>query len=206
MRQLWLLLGLAAGCWAQFPVAPEEDELRSDGGRPETGAVPLATTALIADTGSGRPLDTSKAAPSKPDASKGAPSKPDASKAAPSKPDLSKPPPCPDSDGDGWSGCAGDCDDGNSLVHPGQKLYFAKPTAKVGFDYDCDGHAELQLPAKAACTAAVGGCSGEGWEQQVPACGKQAKWVVCLSSYKKGILVCKEEDEDDAASRTQACR
>jgi hypothetical protein len=40
---------------------------------------------------------------------------------------------CPDSDGDGYTTCEGDCDDGNTSVHPGAS------EACNGNDDDCDG-------------------------------------------------------------------
>jgi MYXO-CTERM domain-containing protein len=39
-----------------------------------------------------------------------------------------------DADGDGWFACNGDCDDSNSLIHPGRP-----ETCGDSWDYDCDG-------------------------------------------------------------------
>lgn len=47
--------------------------------------------------------------------------------------DVSPDVPCPDNDGDGYTTCDGDCDDGNPLVNPGA---FDFPN---GVDDDCDG-------------------------------------------------------------------
>ena len=49
-------------------------------------------------------------------------------------PDLQDCP--PDGDGDGWTVCAGDCDDTNVLIHPG-----VLPQCD-GKDNDCDGHVD----------------------------------------------------------------
>jgi hypothetical protein len=40
-----------------------------------------------------------------------------------------------DNDGDGWTTCNGDCDDGNPNVNPGQS-----EICSTGFDDDCDGY------------------------------------------------------------------
>jgi len=42
---------------------------------------------------------------------------------------------CVDTDGDGWTTCNGDCDDGNPNVNPGQS-----EICSTGFDDDCDGY------------------------------------------------------------------
>lgn len=227
MRSPCLLLGLFAGCWAEFPSVEPSD---------------LATPA--GDAGADRPPDRAPlvrdllAGPTRPDAFKPAPTmpdlrgpgaagvdvswpdvfrpdlgkpdvfkpdlrKPDLRKPDLRKPDLPGPPPCPDSDGDGWTSCAGDCDDSNPSVHPGQTLFFTTPAASGSFDYDCDGDAELQLAAKVACTAAGGSCSGAGWEQQVPACGALASWAFCFSATKKGVAVCTPKH---STTKKQACR
>ncbi len=96
-----------------------------------------------------------------------------------------------DGDGDGYGGtttvtaCAppssqwitrgGDCDDGNSVVHPGQQNYFTSgytPTGKtnvISFDYDCDGsELESGSPAHAACHFDVLTCVGDGYVEAVP--------------------------------------
>lgn len=42
--------------------------------------------------------------------------------------------PCPDADGDGWTTCAGDCNDANANVHPGHAEVCGN-----SLDDDCDG-------------------------------------------------------------------
>ena len=201
---LCLPLGLAAGCWVEFPSAPDAGQRPSDASRPDA-RLESARDAAREQPGTPK-LDEPKPAPPKPDRSKPDLSKPDAPKPAPPKPDASKPPPCPDNDGDTWTTCAGDCDDASSNVHPGQKLFFTAPPAKGSFDYDCDGQAQLQLPAQVACSAAGGGCSGEGWQGPVPACGKKAKWAVCkILPSKDGSYSCKVDD-GSSWLKTQPCR
>ena len=42
---------------------------------------------------------------------------------------------CPDEDGDGWTTCAGDCNDQSSAIHPGQS-----EICSTAVDDDCDGY------------------------------------------------------------------
>lgn len=51
----------------------------------------------------------------------------------------------PDHDGDGWTLCNGDCDDGNALVNPG-----AFEVAGDGVDNDCDG--TIDNPVTTSCS------------------------------------------------------
>jgi hypothetical protein len=51
---------------------------------------------------------------------------------------------CPDDDGDGWTACAGDCNDHDSLINP---CAFdtndpGDPVGHDGIDNDCDGHVD----------------------------------------------------------------
>ncbi|HYS05151.1 MAG TPA: MopE-related protein [Candidatus Dormibacteraeota bacterium] len=57
-----------------------------------------------------------------------------------------------DADGDGYSVCAGDCDDANPAVHPG-----AAETCN-GRDDNCDGHIDEGFDVGQACTAEVDAC------------------------------------------------
>jgi hypothetical protein len=105
---------------------------------------------------------------------------------------------CVDGDGDGFTPCDGDCNDGNTLVHPGQKSFFE--TAAAGsYDYDCNGKDELQYPDQVNCHGSGGSCSGDGWTGQVPKCGDGGQFVVCQ---KQGP----DCNQQPAVPKKQACR
>lgn len=79
----------------------------------------------------------------------------------------------------GYVSEAGDCDDGDAEVHPGQAAYFALPSAGGSYDYDCDGVVELERPSLAS-GCAVASCDGEGWTAGVPACGDAGYLTHCV--------------------------
>ena len=97
-----------------------------------------------------------------------------------------------DSDGDGYGGTsasegcqppgigrwvttAGDCDDNNEVVHPGQTNFFAQGYAKTGgtgisFDYDCNGReTESGSSPKGNCQVVALNCVGSGYLVASPA-------------------------------------
>jgi hypothetical protein len=107
---------------------------------------------------------------------------------------------------------AGDCDDGDNDIHPGQLSYFAAgfglADGAVSFDYDCDGQESEKPDAghfngcdAAACTGATG---------YLPASPSRpgAKNTYCGSA-RRGS--CKFEDgqcksENDSTSTLNPCR
>jgi hypothetical protein len=104
---------------------------------------------------------------------------------------------CTDADHDGSTTCAGDCNDGDVRVHPGQTGYFPSPSGG-SFDFNCDGEAEPRYPDLVDCAGGSGGCAGSGWSGQVPACGAQGMYATC----KKQGQNCVPE----GAPRAQSCR
>jgi hypothetical protein len=107
---------------------------------------------------------------------------------------------CADADGDQVSSCAGDCDDADPDVHPGQLGYFALPSkGTASFDYNCDKTAELELPSLEACARVGASCVGHGWQSTVPACGLSETFITCKAS---GRSMCSH----DPAPLTQRCR
>ena len=78
----------------------------------------------------------------------------------------------------GYVSEAGDCDDGDADVHPGQTAFFALASAGGAYDYDCDGVIALERPSLASGCAAS--CDGEGWAASVPACGDAGYLTLCV--------------------------
>ncbi len=85
-----------------------------------------------------------------------------------------------DVDGDGHDSleCGGDdCCDTDEAV-PSSDFHW-QPTECGGYDYDCDGSAELGLPYAVAGECRPNGCGSThlapGW-QTVPACGQLGRW------------------------------
>ena len=68
-----------------------------------------------------------------------------------------------------WVTTAGDCDDNNEVVHPGQTNFFAQGYTKTGgtsvsFDYDCNGHeTESGNSPKGSCQVVSLTCVGSGY-------------------------------------------
>ncbi|MFZ5784832.1 MAG: hypothetical protein ACOY3Y_00185 [Acidobacteriota bacterium] len=107
---------------------------------------------------------------------------------------------CADADGDQVSSCAGDCDDSDPDVHPGQLGFFALPSkGTASFDYNCDKTAELELPSLEACSRVGATCVGHGWQSTLPACGQSETFITCKAS---GRSMCSH----DPAPLTQRCR
>lgn len=122
-----------------------------------------------------------------------------------------------DSDGDGYGNpgvkvdeCAqpagfvansSDCDDSDAAAHPGQTAFYLVPTKGTnGFDYNCDGVEQQELPSLSACKVAGVTCTGDGWVSSVPACGKAGTWGQC--SYQALPPSCSLQ----TSSKLQACR
>jgi hypothetical protein len=77
----------------------------------------------------------------------------------------------------GWGAFAGDCHDGNALVHPGatyRTTSYTSLTGSTSWDYDCDGAAVQHWPFNTACDWSVWPCgayAAGGWSATIPACG-----------------------------------
>jgi hypothetical protein len=88
----------------------------------------------------------------------------------------------------GYAALAGDCDDADSEVFPGQDEFHA--TASVGtgtHDYNCDGVEELERPDAVSCqTSTSGTCVGDGWTGSVPACGGSGLLASCVPYFGLG--------------------
>jgi hypothetical protein len=75
----------------------------------------------------------------------------------------------------------GDCDDSDPLVYPAQTDFFVLPANwLLGYDYNCDGKEELEVPDLNSCTIAGETCAGDGWELYVPSCGVAGWHVSCV--------------------------
>ncbi len=100
-----------------------------------------------------------------------------------------------------------DCYDENPEAHPGQTHYFAQHRGDGSYDYDCDGRSSpreealssgcresttLGIPTKCWADA--------GWISQIPACGRQGKW---LAKCEVEMLSCGPAQEDKSL---QECR
>ncbi len=97
---------------------------------------------------------------------------------------------CGDLDGDGWTGCQGDCDDSDAARFPG------KPEICDGTDNDCDGAADDGLAAvPEICDGIDNNCDGQVDNQG--ACSPP-----CQSLQKVGADV--QETDDPALSWTPA--
>ena len=73
-----------------------------------------------------------------------------------------------DQDGDGWTACGGDCDDGNAAVNPGIVESLNSGNCVDGFDNDCDGLADVQDPA---CVLDCTDDDGDGYSTEGGNCG-----------------------------------
>lgn len=79
----------------------------------------------------------------------------------------------------GYVEVGGDCDDGNSIVHPGQYAYFTEPYGAGSFDYNCDGIEEAESLVVHHC-GPLNCIDGRGWNEDFPpACGERGAWVSC---------------------------
>jgi len=100
--------------------------------------------------------------------------------------------PCPDLDGDGVAGCAGDCDDNASWVSPGR----AERCNTI--DDDCDGRAEEGFATVGqACEAGEGACRAVG----VLACSADGLAVVCRAAEPPGSEEVRNRQDDDCDGR-----
>jgi hypothetical protein len=107
---------------------------------------------------------------------------------------------CVDVDKDGHTDCAGDCDDNDPKVFPGQTAWQTTATSSGSFDYNCDSTEELQYPGPVSCQIDKGSCVGAGWEgATVPACGKPGPLTTCKKQGNKCVT-------DATSQATQGCR
>jgi hypothetical protein len=106
---------------------------------------------------------------------------------------------CVDSDGDKVTDCAGDCDESDVKVFPGQTAFICTPRSNGSFDYNCDQVEDPAHPDIVHCVSSGGSCTGNGWMGPfVPKCGEVASFGTCK---RKGGL-CQPEPND----MTQCCR
>ena len=105
---------------------------------------------------------------------------------------------CLDVDKDSHTDCAGDCNDNDPLVFPGQTAWQIKASSG-SFDYDCNKKEELQYPNLVSCKMVSGKCGGDGWTGAIPACGVQGSLTVCKQ--QGGMCVA-----TSAIFATQGCR
>lgn len=107
---------------------------------------------------------------------------------------------CLDSDKDGVTTCAGDCDDTDPDAHPAQTAFFTMPTKGTkNFDYNCDKVEEREVKGLVSCARVGAGCEGHGWQGSIPGCGQAAVFISCKPS---GPTQCAH----DQSQRVQACR
>lgn len=109
--------------------------------------------------------------------------------------------PC-DQDGDGHLAAGGscqgdDCCDTDPQAHPGQGNFFTQPDHCGSFDYDCDGKLTPEYGA-VSCTWYGFGCSGDGFQSPLPACGTAGTYQTC----NLGLFTCNTSN----AARVQGCR
>ncbi len=105
-----------------------------------------------------------------------------------------------------------DCDDSDNRVFPGQTDFFTTASASGGFDFNCDGKAELKLAVTSqACYKFGSTCKWtEGWAYYagyawyVPPCGKKGSVVPCV--YETGPWAGCDGAYSGGKTRIQACR
>ncbi len=80
----------------------------------------------------------------------------------------------------GYAPQAGDCDDLDANVHPGQTAWFDRPSIGArSYDYNCDGDETLEYPlARPAGTMCIPPCEPY-WLGSAPACGATAAIFPC---------------------------
>lgn len=94
----------------------------------------------------------------------------------------------------GLAATSGDCDDQDARVFPGQRGRFGTPSARVGFDFDCDGQ-ERKEPQE------FGLCSGDtcrlGWLTLNVPCGGSGSAITGCSfgggtfcTYGQPVMTC----------------
>jgi hypothetical protein len=88
---------------------------------------------------------------------------------------------CTDSDGDKYTDCAGDCNDKDPLVNPGQTSY-QTAASSASYDYNCDGKETQEYPSLVNCQLVGPTCSGDGWSGTVPACGATGSFQTCSTA------------------------
>ncbi len=93
-----------------------------------------------------------------------------------------------------------DCYDGNKEAKPGAEGYFKEDRGDGSFDYNCDGTSMKAQEATGSCS---NGTANQGWNGPVPACGKEADWLIdCDRKLTlSGIKIVRETER-----RHQQCR
>jgi hypothetical protein len=107
-----------------------------------------------------------------------------------------------DGDSDRAESCAGgaDCDDRDPAVRSTQTDFFATPSLRLGFDYNCDGRSEPQHVLIDCGLLGLSNCEQpEGYLGTLPPCGEPGRWGGC-----KWNLLCGEDVRESA--RVLLCR
>lgn len=95
-----------------------------------------------------------------------------------------------------------DCDDMDPAAHPGQVAYFVVPTKGANnYDYNCNEVEEAEVSNLVACSVKGGNCVGDGWADEVPACGVSGSFARCLKG-SGSTTTCTQK----VTPQTQACR
>jgi hypothetical protein len=90
-----------------------------------------------------------------------------------------------------------DCYDDNASAKPGQTGWFKVDRGDGSYDYDCDKSEAQHWAAAGNCGFAI--CTlTEGWQQVVPPCGTEGKWITACVP----LAICAVSQ---TASRTQEC-
>lgn len=97
---------------------------------------------------------------------------------------------------------AEDCYDNNQKAKPGAESYFGDHRGDGSFDYNCDGTSTREQSATGSCS---NGKANQGWDGEVPACGKKGKWLVDCDRIVH-VIPPKIETVRESNSRIQKCR
>lgn len=95
---------------------------------------------------------------------------------------------------------ADDCYDGNPEARPAAEEYFGKHRGDGSFDFNCDGNSTQQQSKSGSCS---NGTANQGWEGEVPACGKEGQWLVDCDRKLDGLSI---KTIRETEPRLQMCR